>query len=48
MGESLSIEGILGNRYHRLTSFPDGSAAFVAPGTSDQSIKILRILPCKG
>jgi hypothetical protein len=35
-----------GNRYQDLVSFPDGSVAFTAPGTSATKIKILRVLPC--
>jgi hypothetical protein len=36
----------LGNRYQDLVAFPDGSVAFVAPGSSASKVKILRVLPC--
>jgi hypothetical protein len=45
-GEPLAIEGVLGNRYHALRAFPDGSVAFPAPGSSAQRVKILRVLAC--
>jgi hypothetical protein len=35
-----------GNRYQDLVAFPDGSAAFTAPGSAATKIKILRVLPC--
>jgi hypothetical protein len=38
----------LGNRYQDLVSFPDGSVAFTAPGSSATKVKILRVLPCGG
>jgi hypothetical protein len=37
-----------GNRYQDLVAFPDGSVAFVAPGSSATKISILRVLPCGG
>ena len=37
---------VQGNRYHEFVSFPDGSVAFPAPGTTSTKLKILRILPC--
>jgi hypothetical protein len=48
IGEPLAIDGVLGNRYQEFRAFPDGSAAFPAPGSNNQSIKILRVLPCDG
>jgi hypothetical protein len=39
---------VKGNRYHEMVSFPDGSVAFVAPGSSATKLKILRVLPCAG
>jgi hypothetical protein len=39
---------VKGNRYQKLVSFPDGSVAFVAPGSSATKLKILRVLPCAG
>ncbi|MGK4008032.1 hypothetical protein WMF31_35775 [Sorangium sp. So ce1036] len=44
-GEPLEVD-VLGNRYQDLVAFPDGSAAFVAPGSASTRIKVLRILPC--
>jgi hypothetical protein len=35
-----------GNRYQKLVSFPDGSVAFAARGSSTTRINVLRILPC--
>jgi hypothetical protein len=37
-----------GNRYYEFRSFPDGSVAYPAPGSSSSTIKILRVLPCSG
>ncbi|WP_438021184.1 hypothetical protein WMF18_19855 [Sorangium sp. So ce315] len=45
-GEPLQVD-VLGNRYQDLVAFPDGSAAFVAPGSTNTRIKVLRILPCE-
>jgi hypothetical protein len=38
--------GVTGNPYQELVAFPDGSVAYVAPGSSSTKVKILRILPC--
>jgi hypothetical protein len=46
-GSPLAV-GARGNRYHKLVSFPDGSVAFAARGSSNTRINILRILPCTG
>jgi hypothetical protein len=46
IGEPHAIDGVLGNRYQAFRAYPDGSVAFPAPGSSNQRIKILRILPC--
>ncbi|WP_433937437.1 hypothetical protein AB3662_22665 [Sorangium cellulosum] len=45
-GEPLKVD-VRGNRYQDLVAFPDGSAAFVAPGSTRTKIKVLRILPCE-
>jgi len=37
---------VLGSRYQDLRAYPDGSAAYPAPGSSGTKIKILRVLPC--
>jgi hypothetical protein len=44
-GQALMLD-VLGNRYQSFRAFPDGSVAFVAPGSSAQRIKVARILPC--
>jgi hypothetical protein len=45
-GAALNVTGIAGNRYHDFRTFPDGSVAYPAPGTTGTKIKILRVLPC--
>jgi hypothetical protein len=37
---------VLGSRYQDFRAYPDGSAAYPAPGSSGTKIKILRVLPC--
>jgi len=39
---------VLGSRYQDFRPFPDGSAAYPAPGSATTKIKILRVLPCSG
>jgi hypothetical protein len=34
------------NRYQAFKPFPDGSAAYPAPGTSSTAIRVARVLPC--
>jgi hypothetical protein len=46
-GAALQVD-VKGNRYHELVPFPDGSVAFVAPGSSSSKLKVLRVLPCAG
>ena len=36
------------HRYQAMKSFPDGSVAYPAQGSSNQSVKIARVLPCSG
>ena len=38
---------VLGSRYQDFRSFPDGSVAYPAPGSTGTTIKILRVLPCQ-
>jgi len=38
--------GVSGNRYQDFRSFPDGSVAYAAPGSSSSKVKVLRVLPC--
>jgi hypothetical protein len=45
-GEPL-VSGLKGNRYHALRTFPDGSVAYVAAGSSASTIDVLRVLPCE-
>jgi hypothetical protein len=45
-GPALNVTGIAGNRYQDFRTFPDGSVAYPAPGTTSTKIKILRVLPC--
>lgn len=37
---------VRGNRYQAFRGYPDGSAAYPAPGASATQVKILRVLPC--
>ena len=37
---------VLGSRYQDFRSFPDGSVAYPAPGSTATKIKILRVLGC--
>jgi hypothetical protein len=37
---------ITGSRYQDFRAYPDGSVAYVAPGSSATKVKILRVLPC--
>ena len=39
---------VLGSRYQDFRSFPDGSVAYPAPGSTATKIKILRVLGCSG
>jgi len=39
---------VRGNRYQDFVAFPDGSVAFVAPGSSSTKVNVLRIPPCTG
>jgi hypothetical protein len=45
-GSPFYVQGIVGNRYHELRGYPDGSVAYVAPGSAASRIKIVRVLPC--
>jgi hypothetical protein len=39
---------VRGNRYQSFRSFPDGSVAYPAPGSTNTKIKIVRVLGCAG
>jgi len=45
-GSAYYVSGVTGSRYQDFRSFPDGSAAYAARGSSGTKIKIVRILPC--
>ncbi|MDP9035253.1 MAG: hypothetical protein M3O50_10630 [Myxococcota bacterium] len=45
-GSPYSAAGVTGSRYQDFRSYPDGSVAYAAPGSSATKVKILRILPC--
>ncbi|KAJ3380823.1 hypothetical protein HDU84_005554 [Entophlyctis sp. JEL0112] len=46
LGSPISVDKtIAGNRYQAFTSFPDGSVAYLAPGSTSTKLKILRISP---
>jgi hypothetical protein len=45
-GPAFNIAGVVGSRYQDFRSFPDGSVAYPAPGSSSTKIKIVRVLPC--
>ncbi|HET9958315.1 MAG TPA: hypothetical protein VFQ61_27660 [Polyangiaceae bacterium] len=47
LGEPFTIS-VPNNRYTSFKSFPDGSVAYAAPGTSNTKIRIARVLPCSG
>jgi hypothetical protein len=48
VGAALQVPGVPGNRFQDFRAFPDGSAAYAAPGSNNRSIRVLRILPCRG
>ncbi|WP_272425390.1 hypothetical protein [Polyangium jinanense] len=48
-GEAVSAvldAGVLGNRYQAFRAYPDGSVAFAAKGTKNNTVRILRAMPC--
>jgi len=45
-GPLMLSPNVLGSRYQDFRSFPDGSVAYPAPGSSATKIKILRVLSC--
>jgi hypothetical protein len=47
VGPEFSI-GVPDHRYQAFKAFPDGSVAFPAQGTSGQSVRIARVMPCEG
>ncbi len=47
-GPLMLSPNVLGSRYQDFRSYPDGSVAYPAPGSSATKIKILRVLGCNG
>ena len=47
-GPLMLSPNLLGSRYQDFRSYPDGSVAYPAPGSSATKIKILRVLGCNG
>jgi hypothetical protein len=50
-GSAVSAEftiGVTDHRYQDFRAFPDGSVAFAAQGSSEQSVRIARVMPCSG
>jgi hypothetical protein len=45
-GASFNVAGVTGSRYQDFRSFPDGSVAYPAPGSTNTKIKIARVMPC--
>ncbi len=45
VGDTFAV-AVPGNPYQSYKSFPDGSVAYAAPGTSNTKLRIARILPC--
>lgn len=39
-------KAVVGNRYHALKSFPDGSVAYLSKGTTATSVQVLRFFAC--
>jgi hypothetical protein len=46
-GAAYNVAGVVGSRYQDFRTYPDGSVAYAAPGTSATKIKIVRVSPCK-
>ena len=45
-GDEMHVADVLGNRYQDFRSYPDGSVAYAAPGSTNTRIKIVRVPPC--
>jgi hypothetical protein len=45
-GPLMLSPNVLGSRYQDFRSYPDGSVAYPAPGSTNSKIKILRVLGC--
>jgi hypothetical protein len=47
LGAAYNVPGVIGSRYQDFRTYPDGSVAFAAVGSSGTKVKILRVLPCQ-
>jgi hypothetical protein len=45
-GAPFNIAGVVGSRYQDFRTYPDGSVAYAAHGSSGTKIKIVRVTPC--
>ena len=41
------VSGVTGSRYQDFRSYPDGSVAYAARGSTGTKVKIVRVLPCQ-
>jgi hypothetical protein len=46
-GSPYNIAGVVGSRYQDFRTYPDGSVAYAAPGSTPTKVKIIRVSPCK-
>ena len=46
-GTPYNIPGVVGSRYQDFRTYPDGSVAYAAPGSTATKVKIIRVTPCK-
>jgi hypothetical protein len=46
-GAPYYIAGVTGSRYQDFRTYPDGSVAYAAPGSTSTKVKIVRVSPCK-
>jgi hypothetical protein len=46
-GAPYYITGVTGSRYQDFRTYPDGSVAYAAPGSTSTKVKIVRVSPCK-
>jgi hypothetical protein len=40
------VAGVTGSRYQDFRAYPDGSVAYVAPGSTGTKLKVLRVGAC--
>ena len=40
------VPGVTGSRYEAFRPYPDGSVAYVAPGSTGTKVKVLRFAAC--